>query len=62
MKETNFLQEGFRKPELEKPDPYYYVCGGRYTYEELDKMTWRSLGLEGMEVCRQSCTSTIQIK
>lgn len=45
MKETNFLQEGFRKPELEKPDPYYYVCGGRYTYEELDKMTWEEFGL-----------------
>ena len=39
VKETNFLQEGFRKPELEIPDPYYYVCGGRYTYEELEKMT-----------------------
>ena len=45
MKETNFLQEGFRKPELEKTDPYYYVCGGRYTYEELDKMTWEEFGL-----------------
>ena len=45
MKETNFLQEGFRKPEIEKLDPYYYVCGGRYTYEELDEMTWEEFGL-----------------
>ncbi len=45
MKETNFLQEGFRKPEIERLDPYYYVCGGRYTHEELDKMTWEEFGL-----------------
>ena len=45
MKETNFLQEGFRKPEIEKTDPYYYVCGGRYTYKELDEMTWEEFGL-----------------
>ncbi len=62
MEEDIYLQEGFRKPEIEKPDPYYYVCGGRYTYEELDNMTWRSSVLEGMEVCRLNYTSIIQIK
>ena len=45
MKEDIYLQEGFRKPEPEKPDPYYYVCGGRYTYKELDEMTWEEFGL-----------------
>lgn len=35
VKETNFLQEGFRKPELEKPDPYYYVCGEDIHMENL---------------------------
>ena len=36
MKETVFLQEGFRKAEPEIIDPYYYVCGGRYTFKDLD--------------------------
>ncbi len=45
MKEDVYLQEGFRKPEPEKPDSYYYVCGGRYTYKELDEMAWEEFGL-----------------
>lgn len=45
MKEDVYLQEGFRKPEPEKPDSYYYVCGGRYTYQELDEMAWEEFGL-----------------
>ncbi len=45
MEEDFYLQEGFRKPKPEKTDLYYYVCGGRYTYRELDEMTWKEFGL-----------------
>lgn len=34
MQEEIWLQEGFCKPETAKIDSYYYVCGGRYSYDE----------------------------
>ena len=45
MQEDIYLKEGFRRPEPEKSDPYFYVCGGRYTYKEIDRMTWEEFGL-----------------
>ena len=31
--------EGFRKPDPIQIDPHYYICGGRYTYDEINAMT-----------------------
>ena len=45
MKEDIWIQEGFRKPEPEQMDPCYYVCGGKYTYKEIDEMTWEEFAL-----------------
>ena len=45
MIEDIWLQEGFRKPDPMQIDPYYYVCGGRYTYDEINAMTLKEFGL-----------------
>lgn len=43
MIEDIWLQEGFRKPEPMAIDPHYYICGGRYTYDELNCMSLQEL-------------------
>ena len=40
MQEDIWLQEGFRRPEPKIIDPHYYICGGRYSYDEIEAMTW----------------------
>ena len=39
MIEDLWVQEGFRKPDPIQIDPHYYICGGRYTYDEINAMT-----------------------
>lgn len=43
MIEDIWLQEGFRKPEPMAIDPHYYICGGRYTYDEINSMSLQEL-------------------
>lgn len=44
MQEDIWLMEGFRKPEPAEIDPCFYVCGGRYSYDEIEAMTWDEFG------------------
>lgn len=41
--ENLWLLEGFRKPEPVQIDLHYYICGGRYTYDEIDSMSLQEL-------------------
>lgn len=41
--ENLWLFEGFRKPDPIQIDPHYYICGGRYTYDEIDSMSLQEL-------------------
>ena len=34
-----FMLEGFRKPIIQEKDPYFYICGGRYSYDEIEAMS-----------------------
>ena len=43
-----WLAEGFREPYREVPDSYYYICGGRYTEDEIATMTLTELGMRRM--------------
>ena len=38
------LQEGFRRADPIQDDPNYYICGGRYSYDEIEAMTWEEFG------------------
>lgn len=45
VKEDVWLKEGFREPYQESFDPYFYICGGRYTKDEVEKMTFTEFGV-----------------
>lgn len=44
MKPEMMIQEGFRKPDPIQSDPNYYICGGRYSYDEIEAMDWAEFG------------------
>lgn len=48
MEQDTWLQEGFRKAYKEQEDPYFYICGGRYTSEEIQKISLQELGMRSI--------------
>lgn len=45
----NIKEKGFRKPEPKVADPFYYICGGKYTEAEIEEMTWNEFCLRRLE-------------
>lgn len=48
LPEDIWLEEGFRAPFKDGLDPYYYICGGRYTDYEIESMSLTELGMRRM--------------
>ena len=45
QREEIWLREGFKKPYINPVDPYFYICGGRYTKDEVEEMTFTEFGV-----------------